>query len=71
MRGYLWIFALIVAGLAFTGCAGGGPTVDYDPHAKPTAYRTFSVARSENAAIDPLNAERIEHAIVRNLTARG
>ena len=53
------------------GCSATGPSIDYDPQVRIDTYTTFNVARSENASIDPLNAERIEKAIVGNLTTKG
>ncbi|WP_201352750.1 DUF4136 domain-containing protein [Hydrogenimonas urashimensis] len=57
--------------LAFVGCSGKGPSVDYDPSFEASKFSTFSVSESSGSNIDPLNSQRIRSAIVGNLRTKG
>ncbi len=59
------------AALLLAGCSGGGPRIDYNPDFDPSRLTRFGVMEAPGSRVDPLNAQRIESAIVGNLTAKG
>ncbi|GEM_PF-1132740 len=64
------LYTIFFAALFLAACSGKSVSTDYDPDFPVTSLHTFSVIE-ENAAADPLDAQRTEEAVTAVFESKG